>query len=183
MSFMGVGFGYKIAWLAVRDRTHRDIAGALGINVTGQQDWGAAVDFAYAGGWLITPMINSWTLAASTRAFMDEDNEMPQRVEELSRTLGEVQYFGTHRVVDYHAWAHARDGEMVRAFAYLGERGETQCNFGAPSPVERTLGICGLRPRLPDEADVMSVAAAWSMNPQVFESTTMDGMPWVGSAV
>jgi hypothetical protein len=46
----------------------------LGIKVAGQQDWGVAVDSAYAGGWLITPSIDGWTLAASTRAFMDEDD-------------------------------------------------------------------------------------------------------------
>ncbi|WP_169744615.1 hypothetical protein [Paenibacillus stellifer] len=41
----------------------------------------------------------------------------------LSETFGEACYFGSHRIVDYYAWAKAKDGNISRGFGYLGETG------------------------------------------------------------
>jgi hypothetical protein len=90
-----------------------------------------------------------------------------------------VQYFATHRVIDYQAWAWAEKGHLRRAYGYLGEQGVTLQNEGEPTPTERALDLTfSLAPfgegTLPEEAfenlkypfedDVLELAAGWSVD-------------------
>ena len=182
-----VGFGFKQAWLAIRDGDFDLVSSVLGLRDLGVVSWRAGIDLSYltddrvvltppltgAGGddWLL---VTGWWLAR-TSSTVD--------VVTLSDLLGtEVQYFATHRVVEMHQWRRARDGELVRAFAYSGEIGEVIDWRGDPDEVERAIGLpAGLDDDggtniLVGEADVMRVAAAWSLAP-----VELDGLPSPGA--
>lgn len=60
---------------------------------------------------------------------------------ELSKQLGEVQFFSNYRVPEFHEWALAIDGRVIRAYVWLGERFEVTRYVGEPTSVERVLGV------------------------------------------
>jgi hypothetical protein len=157
-----VPFGYKQHWLAVRDKDSSAVAGALGLQEV------CAVAFAEGIARLdgtgpdvdrtvfVTPAIGRWTLAVGgTRVIPQARNQdwIPF-LERLSVSLGHVQYFGTHRVVGYVAWARSENGRLVRAYAYSGESGETLVNLGQPTPEEKELGIDFLDERSASEDEI-----------------------------
>jgi len=56
----------------------------------------------------------------------------------LSRKLGHVQFFSANRPVHHHAWVWAKNGRVVRAYAWAGE---TLWIQGSQTPAERDLGL------------------------------------------
>ncbi len=109
-----VAFGYKMAWFAVRATDAVRVAGALGFRQPQPCTWKTGVASAYAGDDVfLTPPVDGWTLALGVRLSGDEA-DVAARLETLSREFGEAQYFGTHRVTEYHAWARSVDGRLVR---------------------------------------------------------------------
>jgi hypothetical protein len=179
-----VGFGPKQAWLAVRDGDQTAVADALGLRDLGPVSWRNGIDLAYLTDdrVALTPPLpgvgdTRWLLVAGRwllRAAPTLD------VAHLSGTLGtEVQFFATYRVSELHRWQRAVDGELVRAFEYVGETGEVTEWRGDPDDAEAAIGL----PRaLDDEADVlvseddvMRLAGAWSVDPMA-----LDGRPAPG---
>ena len=82
----------------------------------------------------------------------------------------ELQYFGTHRVSDYYAWAKVAGGNLVRAYTYFGDTGDVEQNVGAITPEELALGFDKFPQSaedfdddtvLPNEEDVLDIAKAW----------------------
>ena len=57
---------------------------------------------------------------------------------ELSRKLGNVQFYSVNRVLNHHAWALLEDGEVYRAYAWAGE---TLWNEGFVTAAEKELGL------------------------------------------
>ena len=53
----------------------------------------------------------------------------------------EVQYFGTHRIVELNAWARVVDGMLVRQYADVGESLQTLWAYGPETPEEQALGL------------------------------------------
>jgi hypothetical protein len=92
-------------------------------------------------------------------------DEVCSRLPDWAAKLGtEVQFFATHRVTEAHSWARARPSGLERAYGYVGETGETVMDEGP-----RTAEELALDPDIPDEEDVMALAAAWSVDPTSFE--------------
>lgn len=184
------GFGFKNAWFAVKGGDPEAIARALGLEIIGPSDWHDGIDAAYDFGSeriFITPLVDGWTLAVGTGLFdlVDED-AFAQTTETLSRLLGtEVQFFGTHRVVEAHAWARAFPDGLRRAFMYVGDKGETIADTGGQSREEQQLGFRFFDERspesslpgyweredlrFPDEGNVMQLAGVWSVDPTALE--------------
>jgi hypothetical protein len=179
-----VGFGYKQAWLAVRDGDPVAIRSALRLRDLGRVSWRAGIDLAYltddrvvltpplagpgGGRWLL--VVGRWLMHAAERFPLAR----------LSADLDtEVQRYATHRVIELHEWERAVGGQLVRSFAYLGESGELTRWIGEPDPAEIDLGL----PTDPDhdedilidESDVMRLASQWSVDP-----STLDGLPAPG---
>ena len=50
----------------------------------------------------------------------------------------DVQFFGSHRGVDFVAWARALNGKPVRIFAFADE---VMANFGKQTPEEAKLAF------------------------------------------
>jgi hypothetical protein len=97
----------------------------------------------------------------------------------LSKDLATtVQFFSTHRVVEAHSWAFADRGRLIRAFAYVGEQGDTVLNIGNKTPGEPRL-----KPGdVPTEETVMQVAAKWSIDPTTFDSQPVQpALGWSGT--
>ncbi|BAL91340.1 hypothetical protein AMIS_61200 [Actinoplanes missouriensis 431] len=170
------GFGGKQAWLAVASGEPQAVLEALGLRDLGTVGWRAGLDLAHLTDdrVAITPPLPgargiSWVLAAGRRLMQGVD------IVEISAKLGaEVQFFATHRVTELHRWQRAADGELVRAFGYVGQTGEVTSWFGDPDPAERDAGLPGELDEettvLVAERDVFRVAAAWSIDP-----TTLTG--------
>src|SRR5262245_12008506 len=173
-----VGFGAKQAWLAIgrngADVAPDEVMAALGGRDLGAVDWRAGVDLAYLTDdrIVITPPLagaaaRAWTLVAG-RAFFAADGAPD--VASLSASLdADVQYFATHRVAEAHEWERGVGGRLVRAFRYVGERGQVTRWYGEPDATERAVGLPasydtesdpdGQPDIIVGEPDVMRVAA------------------------
>lgn len=161
-----VGFGPKTVWVAVRDRSLDEVASALRLADAERVEWdpGVAVAVEDDVRVFVTPPVDGWTLAVG--AALDwSPGEVAEWLATLSRALGEVQFFGTHRVGDYAAWARAVDGEVRRVFVFTGDVVEE----GTADDAERSLGI-DLEERFPGEDDVLAMAGAWSLDPTTLET-------------
>jgi hypothetical protein len=200
-----VGFGGKQAWLAVKATGGDDPAGtvpavgddpagtvpvgggdpagvvlaALGLRDLGPVPWRDGIDLAHLTDdrVAVTPPLHGWVLVTG-RWLLRPDN--PVDVVGLSARLGtEVQFFATHRVTELHRWQRAVDGELIRAFGYVGQTGEVITWYGEPGPAEREAGLPGALDEdaivLVGEKDVLRVAGAWSIDP-----TTLTGRPAPG---
>jgi hypothetical protein len=187
---MMAGFGHKQAWLAVREAAPEVVIAALGLRDLGEVSWRDGVDVAYLTDdrLLVTPplpgaLAHRWTLVAG-RWLLGPKSGVDIIV--LSATLGtEVQLFSSYRVGERHQWRRAVDGELRRAFGYLGETGEITDWRGDPDPGELAAGLPAElvetddgdedeagRSLLISESDVLRLAAAWSIDP-----TTLAGQP------
>ncbi|MEN6627568.1 MAG: hypothetical protein ABFD69_15195 [Candidatus Sumerlaeia bacterium] len=181
-------FGYKCAWLAIRTGEPEKVVEALGLTEVRPCSWAEGIKVAYIGRVFVSPPVNGWVFAVSF-AFPSEPETIAPFLEEVGGHFDEVQYFGTHRVVEYHAWALARAGKIVRAYAYLGERGETLWDVGPKTPGELELGVNFFDERspeakdekyfertdlaYPDEEYVMQIAGKWSVNPDLLEEMAL----------
>ncbi len=64
----------------------------------------------------------------------------------------DVQFFGSHRVVDFVAWARAVNGAPLRMFTWDGSQGEVFANFGDQTPEEAKLRLANLSGLSPADA-------------------------------
>jgi hypothetical protein len=185
------GFGYKTGWLAFDGAGPDEIVAALGGRILGPHGWADGVERSYGepDTVLITPRLPGagdagWILVAGN--WIAEHADDLDTAALSAKLGGQVQLFVTHRVVELHRWERAADGQLVRSFEYVGERGEITRWYGQPHVVELSLGLPATDSRPDpthshldirvDEADVMRVAAAWSADP-----SGLDGQPATGS--
>jgi hypothetical protein len=179
-----VPFGPKMAWLALDTTDTEAVATAMGLREARAATWAEGIDAAYQSSVFVTPPLADWTLAVGAALFPPDraDAFVKPLLERLSRQFGDAQYFCTHRDVELHVWARARQGQLVRAYGWLGEKSLTLWDEGAPTKEERDLGFRfsdGRSPAaeqaqnkeamLPGEEDVMLLASYWSIDP-----TTLD---------
>ncbi len=188
------GFSYKTSWLAVRNRTPGEVADALELHDREVLEWAIGTDRAYRCGVYVAGPISGWTLAHGRLhmppGFDATDPPFPDWLKELSRHLGDVQFFATDRIGGYHAWARARDGELLRAYCFIGERGAVPLFVGDPTAdeIELGVGLRGMEPgwehwsedewtawhtTTPSESDVMAMAGRWSIDPRTIDDDTV----------
>lgn len=179
-----VGFGGKQAWLAVRNGEPERVRTGLGLHDLGPVPWRTGIDVAYftddrvmltpplpgAGDALWVLVVGRWLARPGTGV----------DILGLSAALHtEVQYFATDRSVQRHRWRRVHDGMLLRSFDWLGRDGELLDWRGEPDEAERRAGLPAEvddeASLLVGEADVLRVAAAWSLDP-----TTLDGRPAPG---
>ncbi|WP_426503875.1 hypothetical protein ACPPVO_40495 [Dactylosporangium sp. McL0621] len=188
------GFSYKTSWLAVRGRTPDEVADALALRERDVLDWAAGTDRAYRHGVYVAAPVPGWTLAHGRMhlppGFDATEPPFSGWLRDLSRDLGEVQFFANERVPDYHAWARALDGELLRAYCFIGERGEVPLFHGDPTADEVELGIGTRGPEpgrehwseeewgawfatTPSESGVMAMAGRWSIDPNTIDDAAV----------
>lgn len=196
-----IGFGYKNAWLAIRTEDPSVLAEVLGLRDLKPANWRTGLNSSYERHEthvFVTPPVEGWVFVVGIALPDTGDSSRPDRCTPILEALGKkyehVYFFGTHRVVDFHAWARVDNGLVSRAYAYLGEQGVTiwdkgektkeevalKFNFLADEPTE--LQRKEYRERgehtSPKEEDVIKIAEAWTMNPLRIDE--MDLPPSVG---
>lgn len=203
-------FGYKMGWFAIPNADKKSVLAALGLNAIKELSWDEGIDAIYDREEeipfnivFITPPVNGWTFVVgrwAADAGGKEVLDVEKFITKLSRQFDEVQAFATHRVVEYHHWMLAREGSLIRSFAYCGEGGEILTNKGKLTQIEESyewdqlLKFCSDEEDeldesdnfsdeedeldefvwLPDEDIVMEVAGAWSVNPTEIEDLSLD---------
>lgn len=191
---MPIPFGYKCQWMAVRSADTEGIVDKLCLSDIRKANWKTGMNAAYQELIFVSPPVNDWTfIIGASLPDLSEDHSAPNsitsQVVSLSKAFGEAQYFGNHRIVGYYAWMKAIDGEVIRVFAYSGERGEILENGGSPTEEEQALHIVYTEQdteateedaRFPNEEDVLSIAMAWGGDPMMKGESYSPGSGYVG---
>ena len=164
-------------WMAVRASTVREVRNALELsNATP-----CTIEDGLAGNHgqalFLAPPVNGWVLITGPgvpdpAADIDEVYHL---LRSLSIKLGAAQFFSFNRALGHHAWAWARGGGIVRAFAWTGQ---TVWIEGEPTPAEKALQLRtpgygeaprrfahGVDPLLSNLDRVPILAARWSLEP------------------
>jgi len=190
-------FGYKMAWFAIQTEDSARVVSAFGLRNAALANWAEGVqavysDLRYA---FVTPPIDRWTLVLGlglpSLDSEDRTHEFLAFVDTLAASFPDFCYFGTHRVVEFHGWMRVSDGRIQRAYAYLGERGETLHERGRKTEEEMALGLNFFDERsqeaasegyferedlrYPNEEDVMRISAAWTINTQTLDQRAERG--------
>jgi hypothetical protein len=175
-------FSMPPRWLAIRSGNPYVVQAALGLHRPTPCSWEEGMSVAQEKKLFISPPINGWVLVMGPH-LPDPGEDVDQCFRflvDLSRKLGQVQFFSANRVVNHHAWVQVHQGVVQRAYAWTGR---TVWNQGRKSNAETELGMkCFGYTELPEpsrfaQADplqhnterVFLLAARWSVDP-----TTVD---------
>jgi hypothetical protein len=196
-------FGYKMAWLAIKGANPERLVAELNLTEALPANWSTGIRAVYQDMTtvFVSPPVQEWVFVVGLllpelgkRGAQIRGEELLQ---DLAKRYEDVQYFGTHRVVEYHAWSRYIKGEHVRTYAYLGERGETQLDLADQTPEEVQLGFRFFDERSPEaredaywersdlrfprENDVMKLAGKWSLNPTLLDRISAGpAVGWLG---
>lgn len=171
-----VPFGYKTAWLAVQTKDSAALAALLGDHQV-RANWTTGLPYAMEveGAWFVSPPLDDWTLGIGDGAFSYACAEGFDALRELAAHFPAMQFFASHRVSDGYSWARFENGKCLRAYCFLGDRGEVVWDEGNLTQEECALGFDALprlgeewseETRFPTEEDVVNLAAAWSIDPR-----------------
>ena len=188
-------FGYKIDWMAIRDVEPDFVAKQLGLDRIQPANWETGLKKACEVEnrmCFVSPPVNGWCLLVS-RFYLSMDtgehiDYTLKALQILSSDNNVAHAYGSYRVVDYCAWAKAENGEITRAFSYLGDKGIV-LNIGDQTAEEKELGFAdysGLDIEqatekwlqlleneddqwMIDEEDVTKLAGLWSMDPTLLD--------------
>lgn len=125
-------------WLAIRSRDTQAVQLALGLQQVQPCSWTEGV--LSSRKLFIAPPINGWTLVfGAGLPVPDDDVDLCYRfLRELSRKLGQVQFFQADEILQHHAWVRVESGRIVRAYAWAGA---TLWNQGVKSDAEIALAM------------------------------------------
>ena len=127
-------------WLAVRSGNPHWVQAALGLNNPTPCSWEEGMHAAHDRRLFISPAIRGWVLVmgSSLPEPADDVDKCFRFILEMSRKLGQVQFFSVNRAVNHHAWVHAEQGVIHRAYAWAGK---ALWNQGVQTPAELELGL------------------------------------------
>ena len=167
-----LSFGYKECWLCVKSEDSLEVIERLGLKNPRVSGWRSGL--ASREGVFVTPPLDGWVCVIGyglSKGSLFEDRAELERVLAL---FNESQYFASHRVVDFYAWAKAEEGIMTRCYAWCPDYDGAFISFGEFTPEEEALGYDTLAQtpeeewdsdKIPDEDSVVAVAAAWGLDP------------------
>jgi hypothetical protein len=191
-------FGFKNAWIAVKDTDPQTLAGVLSLRNVRSCDWQSGIAAAYlyptTCSVFVTPAIDRWVLCVGFPLFTPVEARPPEfgnlAADWAAKLQREVQYFATHRVVESHGWVRALPDGLRRAYLYVGESGEKVLDEGTRTADEEALGFSFFDPEGPDaqsddywqrtdltspaEEHVMMLAARWSVDPSAFTERELE---------
>ncbi len=162
-----VPFGYKTSWFCIRSDSPDEVITALGLKDPVPSDWKSGI----ASGIFVSPVLDGYVLAVNYGD--DIITENIEGLNDIGRRFAEVQYFSSHRVVEYAAWVKYVNGMMVRGYCWCGCEGEIYLNEGELTAEEKSLGLHGLlqstdddweTAEFADEEHVLQIAAAWGID-------------------
>lgn len=190
------GFGYRMAWLAIRSRDPRAVSQALGLTDATPCNWNSGIGTVYdrklgESHVFVTPPVNGWVFVVGVPLPHPAGSAFADKCTPLLVGLGgrfvEVQYFFSYPPIDMFAWARMLDGRLTRAFA-IGDEGVIW-NKGKTTREERDLGLKmfelrGVKGRRgdaggeiilhPTEDHVMRLAHRWSLDPTTLDAAKIE---------
>jgi len=167
-------FGSNINWFVIKTVDVRSVAEALGLTGLRPSNWSNGIEDVYQSSpqrpitAFVSPPVGGWIFVVGAGLPYPADSDrnggnllfgkrFRALFDELNRRFEEVQFFGSERVVDFSAWAWARNGQTIRVFSYVGAQGEVLANEGAQTPEEKALGLVDPGLRNPaDASDYLS---------------------------
>ena len=167
-------------WMAIRSSNTSFVREMLGLDPHGGTPWSEALGRCRERAFFVSAPVDNWTLVIGS-AIPDPvvDVDAAYRfLTGLSRVVGEVHFYSSDRVLNFHAWGCLRDGAVIRAYAWAGE---ALWNEGPTTLDERLLGlVCreygeDVEPvrygEVPPEQNnterVVLLARRWSLDPVV----------------
>ncbi len=174
-------FEQPCRWLAIKGENLSAVQSALNLHHVVPCSWEEGLMEAQEDKLFISPPIASWILVVGS-GLPDpaEDVDRCFRfLTDLSRKLGQVQFFSTNRVLNHHAWALIEKGHVYRAYAWADN---TLWNQGVMTSAERELElrcfdygselIYTQREGLSVNSEkVTQLAARWSIDPSAISET------------
>jgi hypothetical protein len=163
-------------WLAVKSSNPEAIQAALNLQHAVPCSWEDSLSDSRVAKLFVSRPISGWVLVVGPGLPdpADDVDHCYRLLRDLSRKLGNVQFYCANRVLNHHAWALLEDGIVYRAYAWAGE---TLWNEGFVTAAERELGmVCfdyghpvdafGNREALATDTEkVNPLAARWSLDP------------------
>lgn len=125
-------------WFAVRSTSIDAVADTLALHNATPCSWGEGMSVLCEHPLFISPPVKGWILIVG-QALPDPSldiDECFRFILNLSRGVGQVQFFAANRAVNHHAWVQADDGNIRRAYAWAGE---TVWNQGEVTDAEQEL--------------------------------------------
>ena len=185
--FSAAVFEAPSRWLAVRSQNPQAVQAALGVQHPRACSWTDALTTPFEPRLFISPPFRGWIviMGCDLPDPTDDIDECYKFLADLSRKLGEVQFFSRNRAVSHHGWARLNDGKVMRAYAWAGE---TLWNQGLPTAAERDLkmrcltytegsDILGLAERdllALNTERVVRLAASWSVDPTAVRGADLE---------
>ncbi len=170
-------------WLAIKSGNPRLVQTALGLRKATACSWEEGLHAAHEQKLFISPPVNGWifVMGASLPDPGEDVDKCFCFLLDLSRKLGQVQFFSFNRVVNHHAWVHAEEGRIQRAYAWAGK---TLWNQGRLTKAEMDLDLkCWdyTTPAIPvdygrtdpncaNTEKVPLLAARWSVDPTAVDA-------------
>jgi hypothetical protein len=191
MGFHSSVFEQPSRWLVVKAGDPAIVQAVLNLHHPMPCSWEEGLMDARDDKLFISPSISGWVLVVGSGLpgpFEDVD-EFFIFLSNLSRKLGQVQFFSASRIVSQHAWVLMERGRVYRAYAWAGE---TLWNQGPVTAAEKELDLrCfeyGSEQNffaVKDELNANSerigqLAARWSLDPASVNSGTWSGCGIVG---
>lgn len=125
-------------WLAIKNESMLSVQSALHLHDPETCSW--AEGLSHDERLFISPSMEGWNIVTGDRIpDPSDDVDVAFRfLLNLSRELGEVQYFSANPILHYHSWIKVRLGRVIRAYAWAGQ---TLWNQGAITREEKELGL------------------------------------------
>jgi hypothetical protein len=155
------GFGFKVSWFAIKASDPAPVIDALELGEATPANWSSGLAAVYGDDpWVFaSPPVSGWVLVVGSSLPYPTDethHDIGRRFDVLFSRLmhrfDDVHFFGSHRVVDFVAWARAVKGKSTRAFAWCGSEGAVLANAGEQTPEEAKLGFVNLSGLSPSDA-------------------------------
>jgi hypothetical protein len=160
-------FGFKVSWFAVRAADPASVLDALELEQAAPANWASGIAAAYgdpqsSDSWVfVSPPIGGWVLVVGSSlpypatiegVHNDNGKKFDMMFCRLMQRFEDVQFFGSHRVVDFVTWARALNGKPIRIFGWCGSDGTVLANAGEQTPEEAKLGFVNLTGLSPSDA-------------------------------
>lgn len=176
-----VPFGYQASWLAIRCDGPEQAIAALKPRKREPVNWAtglAAACVSESGQVFVSPCLDGFVLVIG-------DVPLYRLEQDLAPQFAEVQAFFCHRTSSCCLWAKYMAGKQIRSYLYLD--GQVAEDIGPLTPEELELGFDRFPHRgqeetsedLPDEEDVLRIAAAWGVDPKLENKTYPPSAGWL----
>jgi hypothetical protein len=133
-----VAFSLPSRWLAIKHESIFAVQSAFHIHNPEPCSW--AEGFLREERLFISPSIEGWIIVTGDSIpDPSEDPDVSFRfLRNLSRELGEVQYFSATPFLHFHSWIKVRSGKVIRAYVWAGQ---TVWNQGTKTREEKELAM------------------------------------------